>query len=98
MGKIRKSLSELKHIRAYDMCWLIQFKSLTCKDFHMPPEKHMGQLSIYLRSIDDNGEISVNLLSRKSTVALNKDITISYLELCGVVFFPKLVKTRLKIL
>ncbi|KAJ8981022.1 hypothetical protein NQ317_002877, partial [Molorchus minor] len=48
--------------------------------------------SLYLRTINDCGEVSVQLICTKSRVAPVKTVTLPKLELCGAVLLVKLAK------
>lgn len=59
---------------------------------------HRRQRSIYIRSIDSDGQVATNLLTTKTRVAPIKTILIPRLELCAALLLSKLINGALKAL
>ena len=60
--------------------------------------KRLTELALYLRSVDNEGTINVQLLTAKSRVAPLKMISLPRFELCGVILLVNLLQRITRVL
>ncbi|XP_049881954.1 uncharacterized protein LOC126377964 [Pectinophora gossypiella] len=84
-----KSLPLLNNIRVPRHVLCDHFQTLELHLFMDASERAYGAC-VYIRSVNDNGEVTVRLLMAKSRVAPLKPTTIPRLELCGAVAAARL--------
>jgi hypothetical protein len=60
------------------------------------PKEHMQP--VYVRSVNESGEVTVNLLSAKSRVAPIKQVSVPRLEMCGALLLTRLIDKIMPIL
>lgn len=85
----RSELSCLENLKINRHAIIKNKKYVEMHCFSDSSEKAFGA-AVYLKSVDDNGKIEINLLASKAKVAPLQSVSLARLELCGAVVAARL--------